>query len=101
MSEELHAILIEQVREMRRDIAEIRTAQAKQPTREDLQAYVLKEVFELEVRTLREKDDKQQKQLDELREKAQSQAMRWLQNAGIAIGTASGIIAFIKMIFFP
>jgi hypothetical protein len=88
----IEAQLLEEIRDMRRDISDIRATQAMQPTRADLQAYVLKEVFDLEIKALRETDQKQQDALDDLRKSVQSQPMRWLQIAGVVVALLCGFI---------
>jgi hypothetical protein len=92
--------VMEQLRELNRRVGDIATAQAAQPTRADLQAYVLKAVFDVVVEELRKTDEDQQTKLDELDKRVQSQVQRWLQNIGIPVSIALGVVELIRILFF-
>lgn len=92
--------VMEQLRELNRRVGDIATTQAAQPTRADLQAYVLKEVFELEVKNLKATDQAQQTHLEELQKSVQSQLVRWLQTAGIIAALIAALITILHS-FLP
>jgi hypothetical protein len=96
----INAEVMEQLRELNRRLSEIAAFQASQPTRADLQAYVLKEVFDLHVKSLEEKDRVQQDELEKLKTSVQSQWARWAQTAGIVVALIVGLITILHT-FLP
>jgi hypothetical protein len=86
---------MQQVRELRRDVSEIRAGQAAQPTRADLQAYVLREVFDLKIKELESVDRDQEERIEAHENHLQTSLQRTLQNAGITVGILSGLFALI------
>jgi len=87
--------LMEQLRELRRDVSEMRAVQAAQPTRADLQAYVLREIFDLKIAELEKVDRAQEERIEAHENHLQTSLQRTLQNAGITVGILSGLFALI------
>lgn len=88
-------ILLREVREVRRDVGDIRTVQAAQPTRADLQNYVLKEVFEMKVAELERVDEDQEGRLNSHEVHLQTSVQRTITYLGIAAGIASALFTIL------
>lgn len=92
-------LVLREVREVRRDVAEIRTVQAAQPTRADLQNYVLKEVFDIQVAELKKTDEAQEERLNTHENHIQTSTQRLFTYLGIGAGVVSAIYTVLHGIF--
>lgn len=87
--------IMERLRTLDTKIDSVVANQTTQATRADLLAYVLKEVFEVEIKRLDGKDERQQEDIDGLKERELTSGQRMLAYIGVGIGSLTGVLSLI------